>query len=362
MAFQYGQWSPAPGYNSKLDLLGSFGEGQQFGKGLKDQQQAPETFAQNLPPLSEFGLDTPPEQLKALFANPETRPLAIEQVKAALDRRAQASDPLRQLQLQKAQVDLADARRGPAGPAPTAEMRNYQMSQQDPKFLDFIGKKGATNAPAEVQQYLFYRDQEMQAGREPLPYLDFRKAAKASTSGGMTANERTEIFDAEDAIAAGKSVVPALQSALTLNDRAFDGPFAAERGSAAALVGVAEGADTLELQNIVTAQALDQLKAVFGGMPTEGERKILLDIQGSVGQPREVRKRIYERAIVAAERRTKDAMAKAEAIRSGSIYEPGYGEAAAPSVEQAPGAAAVPEGLDPALWEAMTPEERALWN
>ncbi|MGF1948910.1 hypothetical protein ACQUFD_17780, partial [Enterococcus gallinarum] len=55
--------------------------------------------------------------------------------------------------------------------------------------------------------------------------------------------------------------------------------------------------DTVELDNLVTSNALTQLKSIFGGNPTEGERKIMLDIQGSSAQPDAVRQRIFDRAI-----------------------------------------------------------------
>ena len=84
------------------------------------------------------------------------------------------------------------------------------------------------------------------------------------------------------------------------------------------------GIATQELKNVVTAQALESLKAVFGGMPTEGERKILLEIQGSVDQPKPVREAIYKRARAAAERRIAENARKAAALRSGQYFEGGY--------------------------------------
>jgi hypothetical protein len=95
------------------------------------------------------------------------------------------------------------------------------------------------------------------------------------------------------------------------------------------LVGDANSVNTQELKNLVTSQALDQLKATFGAMPTEGERKILLEIQGSVTQSREVRKRIFERAKAAVERRVKYNQSKAEGLRSGEYFQEGYGAPAA---------------------------------
>lgn len=138
---------------------------------------------------------------------------------------------------------------------------------------------------------------------------------------------------------AGESVIGALDTALTLNKTAWDGPAADFGTQAGALFGDKNSVDTQQLKNVVIAQALDQLKATFGGMPTEGERKILLDIQGSVTQPREVRERIFTRAKEAAERRIKFNKDKAAGLRNGEYFDEGYspvtpaGPSAAPTTE-----------------------------
>lgn len=81
---------------------------------------------------------------------------------------------------------------------------------------------------------------------------------------------------------------------------------------------------TVDLDNLVTTQALQTLRSTFGGNPTEGERQILLEVSGSVNQPREVRAQIYRRAKAAAERRMMENQEKADAIRRGTYYTPGY--------------------------------------
>ena len=66
--------------------------------------------------------------------------------------------------------------------------------------------------------------------------------------------------------------------------------------------------------------ARPQLKAIFGGMPTEGERKILLEMQGAASQPPKVRKGIFERAEKAVQARLKFAGEKAKRLREGTYF------------------------------------------
>ena len=60
----------------------------------------------------------------------------------------------------------------------------------------------------------------------------------------------------------------------------------------------------------------------FGGAPTEGERKILLDIQGSSNLPDAVRQKIYDRAIGMAQSRLKFNEERAKELRGGQFYKP----------------------------------------
>ncbi len=329
MAVSYPGIGYLKGYNTDRDIAGEFFRGLGLGKGVRDEAEAPDTFAKALPPLQEYGLGDS-DTMRALFANPNTRDMAIAQVKEAQQRRADANDPLKQLQLRKAQYEVNNLGRVD----PTAEMRNFSFAQSNPAFQEFIGGMGAQNAPAAVQEYLFYRKGELDAGRQPMPYVEFKQSAKGGT-GGLSANERSEIFDAQDLVNSGGYALDALDTAISLNDKAFEGPLADWRGDAAAVVGMEGGKETAQLRNLTTELALTQLKAVFGGMPTEGERKILLEMQGSVNQPKAVRAEIFARAKQMAERRIADSQTKADAIRSGAIYEPGYGTA--PAAPQATG-------------------------
>lgn len=167
---------PQPTQTKITDLLDLWDKGVEQGKADRFEREAPEQFAQAAAPLSEFGLSTPPDQLRQMFANPETRPLALQMVQEATQRRADASDPVKQLQLKKAQYDADHL----GYQAPTAEQRNYSLASKDPKFAEFIGASAAGKAPAEVQAYMFYRNQETESGKQPLSFLDYKNALKGN--------------------------------------------------------------------------------------------------------------------------------------------------------------------------------------
>lgn len=154
----------------------------------------------------------------------------------------------------------------------------------------------------------------------------------------LTVTEQKEVFEADEGAHAATNVIGSLGKAIDLNDKAYSGPAAQTRGYLTSLVGAEGGAATEELQNVVLQQVLDNLKATFGAAPTEGERQILVDIQGSVNKAPAVRKRIFESAMAAAERRRTFNQNKAAAIRGGEYFQPGF----SPAQQGASGGAPVP--------------------
>lgn len=136
----------------------------------------------------------------------------------------------------------------------------------------------------------------------------------------LTATDKKAILEADEGVMAAETAIEGLRKAKEISPKAFSGPVADMRGYGASLFGNEGGENTVELNNLITSNALTQLKSIFGGMPTEGERKILLEVQGSVNQPDAVRQKIYDRAIALAERRLQFNRQRAEAMRGGSFY------------------------------------------
>jgi len=139
----------------------------------------------------------------------------------------------------------------------------------------------------------------------------------------LTATDKKAILEADEMVQTSETALPLLDRALELNDKAYDGPTAGARGWLTGNLGYEGGAATMEFDNLIQQQALATLKATFGAAPTEGERKILLEIAGSSSQPAAVRKGILERAKQAVTRRQQFYRDRAGEMRGGSFYKPG---------------------------------------
>jgi hypothetical protein len=157
----------------------------------------------------------------------------------------------------------------------------------------------------------------------------------------LSATEQKQIFDIEDVITSGKGSISAMQAALQLNDQAYEGSLSGARK----MLGQAFASDdptyvaTESLDNLVTKGALESLRATFGGNPTEGERRILLDLQASSSKPKAVRQEIYQRALEAAKLRIDRESRRLSGLKSGEygVVQGSGSTAAAPSAPSKPG-------------------------
>ena len=126
----------------------------------------------------------------------------------------------------------------------------------------------------------------------------------------------------KDKIVAGKEVILTLNKALQLNPVAYEGSTAGAREVAGRLVPLVRSSEaqtaTAELENLILSNALSQLKVIFGAAPTEGERKILVDLQGSINKPLKTRETIWKNAQKAASRRLEDNQKRLQDLTTGA--------------------------------------------
>ena len=150
----------------------------------------------------------------------------------------------------------------------------------------------------------------------------------------LSSTEQKQIFDVEEVITSGKGSISAMQQALQLNDQAYEGSLSGARK----MLGQAFASDdptyvaTESLDNLITKGALESLRATFGGNPTEGERKILLELQASSSKPKAVREQVYRRAIEMAQKRLDLESKRLLGLKSGEYgVVQGSGSIAAPA-------------------------------
>lgn len=215
--------------------------------------------------------------------------------------------------------------------------KDYQLGQQELQVkqaleqqkINIEQNQGEIVTGADGMGYIFYKNRPAGSRYEPLLGQDGKHAkapAANSGKGGMSATAQKELFEVTDSISAAQNGIENLRAALNYSKTAYDGFGATQRAAVAGNLTDSEAATaTAMLDNIVTGNALEMLKATFGGAPTEGERAILLQLQGSANLPRAQREAIYNRAIQMAERRLQSNLAKAEGIRNGSYFQPQQG-------------------------------------
>jgi len=282
--------------------------------------------------------------------------------KMHLERANWAAEDQRRLGLYRGQKEI-DAQPG-LQPAPdgfrwNADRTGYEAIPGGPADVGYQGAKAQATQPPPAD----YRRTPDGSAVEPIPGgpadLDAQKRArvkialdaglvagspafKAFVVSGklpredaqpLSATDKKAILEADEAVAGNQAAIDNLKKAGELSGKALSGPGAEWRASIAnnvPLVGntVAwaspeQAQATAELTNTVTTNALQQLKTIFGAAPTEGERAILLQIQGAATQPKEVREAIYRQAAQMAQRRLDFNKQRADALRGGTFYQSG---------------------------------------
>lgn len=259
----------------------------------------------------------------------------------------QQSDPLRQAQVREANA-RADVLGNPNRPItaderkqwgiPDTDTRPYSMTAEGPKL---IGSTGQTiNIGGQAEQRKQLADQMGLKPDDPryMGYILNGELPKENQQ-NLTAVDKKAIQEADDMVAANQSALQALTYAEKLSPDANSGWFAGTRASIGNnlpdwavpdwVSSPASSQATTDMDNAIVGQALSQLKTIFGGNPTEGERAILLQLQGSSSMPAAVRTKVFERARELAEKRLKYNQDRASDLRGGSYYKPGSASATA---------------------------------
>ncbi len=255
-----------------------------------------------------------------------------------LDARALKNDEFSHgVQLENLKIAKANLANNSEGPEETASQRaavaqTYGIDPKTPAGKSFILTGKLPEADASFQSAVEQRKQVAIAnGLDPSSpgYQSFVLTGKFPREDAqpLTAGDKEAIRTADDAIVSNRSAIDSLNRAKQLSKQAFAGPGAGVRGYAASFLGDTSdigkaGIATENLTNEVMTNSLGQLKAIFGGNPTEGERKILLDLQGSASKPDSVRQAIFDRASALAQKRLEFNQQRADQLRGNTYYKP----------------------------------------
>jgi hypothetical protein len=182
-------------------------------------------------------------------------------------------------------------------------------------------KKTGINAPVEKTAEMTPYQREMVRLRERDIALRERMTG---ANRPMSATAQRELFDADENVLATESGINMLDQAIKLSPVAYEGVGASQRATAATMLPDAfepKGTkETLEFDLLLKQQVLPQLKSIFGSAPTEGERAILLELQGSSSLPKATREAVLKRARQMANQRLQFNKQKAQKLREGSYF------------------------------------------
>lgn len=177
--------------------------------------------------------------------------------------------------------------------------------------------------------------------QEEMLKLKGREVTLRESTGGrggkaLSPTVQREVFETDENILATETGIDLLKQARSLSDKSFEGLGAGQRAQAATLlpdsIEPAGAKETLEFDLLLKQQVLPQLRSIFGAAPTEGERAILLELQGSSSLPIKTRNAVLDRALQAAERRLQFNRQKSSQLREGTYFN-------APAME-------LPDGFD----------------
>ncbi|MEY9782267.1 phage tail tip lysozyme [Sinorhizobium fredii] len=252
------------------------------------------------------------------------------------------SDPSYQLGIEKTRTEIDQMKTPEYQTLTPEERKQYGIPETDQRVyqrsrdgkIDAVGGAGQTiNVGNEVDARKAAA-QEMGLTPDDPRYQPFVLTGKfpREDAQALTATDKKAILEADEMVAANQSALDALSQAESLSDKANSGWFAGARASVGNnlpdwmvpdMISSPESSRaTTDMDNAIIGQAITQLKTIFGGNPTEGERNILLELQGSSTMPREVRKQVFSRARALAEKRLQFNNDRAADLRGGTYYKP----------------------------------------
>lgn len=201
-----------------------------------------------------------------------------------------------------------------AGPALThAQTQIAQLNRLDPRRVtqDLMG------AAASVGW-------DVNSPRGPTPGQTFALTGQVPAPQQMQPAVMQLVDAADNAVVAGNDAIGMLNRALDLSVQAYSGMGAPARGALADSLGMARGGATVQMDTLLGRQAVGQLRTLFGANPTEGERAILMQLEGSSSMSPRTRETLINESIAAARQRIAFNTMRAMAMRRGEYFAPAF--------------------------------------
>jgi hypothetical protein len=276
-----------------------------------------------------------PQVAEAQVRQAALQGLDISSPESILQRAQQVQDPKLKMQLMLIAREAQAKQQQMASEAAKVKLAERKQDFQENEALQLKKDQLEAKKAQDLRDDEFKRWQVkmMQEGRIQALQLaaSLKASGQAQQPTKLSPTAQKELFESDEAVMGATAGVKALQQALDINNNAMGGKGAgvlADIGSVLPDAIRPEAFDaTQELDNIIQNSVLPQMKSIFGANPTEGERKILLDIAGSSSKPAKVREGIFTRAMTAAETRRKFNEKKASELRGGTYFAPKGAEA-----------------------------------
>ena len=167
------------------------------------------------------------------------------------------------------------------------------LKQGTPEFTAFVNKY----IDDKIRSGNLLKEARVAIAAGNLAVSQSRERRAEASSGKLTPGEVKLKAEAEEALGGIDDAMGSLKRAYSLNPNTFDGTLAsiAQRK-------ILEQTDpkdprvlaTREQQNLLSKGAISNLRTAFGGNPTEGERKALLDLEGIDAKSKEERAQIMK--------------------------------------------------------------------
>ncbi len=199
------------------------------------------------------------------------------------------------------------------------------QSDAGKQAMDMGLRTGTPEYQAKVQELAEFNVQRQMAGiNNQLAQLTLAQAnltLRQQQAARLSPTEIKMLSEGEDLVASGKQALADLKEAYRFNPNSLAGGWL-EKGQQFLFEAAGSNDPTIVntrvINNLLGAQGLAKLRATFGGNPTEGERAILLELEGIGSKTREERATIVRRAYRVLQDRVAREQQRVDALKSGA--------------------------------------------